>query len=87
MPTMNVSLTSEMVDFVESAVSSGDYVSASEVVRDAIRVLRHDKEAEDVKMHLLRREIERGLLQADREEFSSRSIDEIARSVLDGREV
>jgi antitoxin ParD1/3/4 len=87
MPTMSVSLTAEMVDFVEEEVSSGDYVSASEVVRDALRMMRHEKALEGVKLRLLRDEIDRGYEQARRGEFSGRSIDEIAQSVLKEREI
>lgn len=85
MPTMNVSLTAEMVEFVESEVSSGEYVSASEVVRDAIRLMRREKEREEAKLRLLREEIDRGYEQSERGEFSSRSIDEIVESVLNRR--
>ena len=46
MPTININLTAEMVEFVEAQIASGDYVSASEVVRDALRVLRHDRQSE-----------------------------------------
>jgi len=82
MPTMNVSLTTEMVDFVEGEVSSGEHVSASEVVRDALRMMRREKEVEEAKLRLLREEIDRGYEQAERGEFSDRSIDDIVRSVL-----
>jgi len=83
MPTMNVSLTAEMIEFVDSQVASGDYVSASEVVRDALRVLRHDRQNETLKLRLLRDEIALGLEDAEADRFSSRSVSEIAQSVLD----
>ncbi len=35
--TMNVNLSRDLYDFVKSAVKSGRYASASEVVRDALR--------------------------------------------------
>ena len=82
MPTMNVSLTSEMVKFVEDEVASGDYVSASEVVRDALRALRHDRDVEDVKLQLLREAVDIGLQEADEGKFSDRSIEEIGQDVL-----
>ncbi len=37
--TMNVNLTSQLEDFIHSKVKSGLYNSASEVVRDALRLL------------------------------------------------
>jgi antitoxin ParD1/3/4 len=83
MPTMNVSLTAEIVEFVESQVANGDYVSASEVVRDALRVMRHDRQNEALKLKLLRDEIERGYQDTEANRFSDRSVAEIAQSVLD----
>ena len=65
MPTLNVSLTAEFADFIDDAVASGDYVSASEVVREALRVLRDDKESEEVKLAMLRAAIGVGLDQAE----------------------
>jgi antitoxin ParD1/3/4 len=61
MPTMNVSLTDEMAHFVEDELGSGEYASASEVVRDALRLLRREKELEQEKLAVLRREIALGL--------------------------
>ena len=43
---MNVSLTPELEEFVSAKVSSGRYNSASEVVREALRLLEdHDQPA------------------------------------------
>ena len=36
---MNVSLTEELGEFVKAKVSSGRYTSASEVVREALRIM------------------------------------------------
>ena len=48
MPSMNVSLTSELMRTVQSKVESGLYNSASEVIRDALRQM-------DVNAELLNR--------------------------------
>jgi antitoxin ParD1/3/4 len=61
MATMNVSLSKAFVDFVNGEVASGEYGSASEVVRDALRLLRREKAAEQEKLAILRREIAIGL--------------------------
>jgi antitoxin ParD1/3/4 len=42
---MNVSLTDELSEFVKSKVSSGRYTSASEVVREALRIMEQTEEA------------------------------------------
>ncbi|PTM98748.1 type II toxin-antitoxin system ParD family antitoxin [Mycoplana dimorpha] len=84
MPTLNVSLTPEFADFIEEAVASGSYVSASEVVRDALRLMRDERESEAVKLAVLRNAVELGLAQSDRGEFSQRSVSEIFASVAAG---
>jgi antitoxin ParD1/3/4 len=83
MPTMNVSLTEEIADFVEDEVASGDYVSASEVVREALRIMKHDRETEAVKLALLQREVGRGLAEAEKGAFSNRTVREIFDAVGD----
>ncbi|SAK81664.1 CopG/Arc/MetJ family transcriptional regulator [Caballeronia glebae] len=37
---MSITLPNEMAEFVRTKVASGDYASDSEVLRDALRVLR-----------------------------------------------
>ncbi|HSV29605.1 MAG TPA: type II toxin-antitoxin system ParD family antitoxin [Candidatus Omnitrophota bacterium] len=81
MPTMNVSLSSEFVDFVDAEVASGDYGTASEVVRDALRLLRREKQARDEKLAILRREVALGCRQAENGEFSERSVTDIAAAI------
>lgn len=82
MPTMNVSLTDEMVKFVETQVAGGDYVSASEVVRDALRVLKHEREMEAEELRILREEIQIGIDAADRGEFSERTLEDMFQAAL-----
>lgn len=77
MPTLNVSLTPEFTDFIEEAVASGSYVSASEVVRDALRLMRQERESEAAKLALLRKAVDVGLSQSERGEFSDRSVTDI----------
>ena len=54
---MNVSLTPQLEDFVKDKVKSGRYSSASEVVREALRML----EERDRRLVELRKEIAIGL--------------------------
>lgn len=78
MATMNVSLPAELAAFVEGEVASGDYGTASEVVREALRGLRRDKASREEKLVVLRREVGVGLAQAREGRLSGRSIAEIA---------
>jgi antitoxin ParD1/3/4 len=78
MPTMNVSLPAELAAFVEHAVASGEYGTASEVVRDGIRLLRREQEAREEKLAVLRREVGIGVQQAREGRLSKRSAADIA---------
>ena len=82
MPTLNVNLTGSLADFVEAQIESGDYKSASEVVRDALRLLRDEHERAATKLEILRREIGKGVVEADKGQFSTRPAREIAAGVL-----
>lgn len=82
MATMNVSLPTPMVEFVEEMVASGGYSSSSEVVREALRLLRDERAVEHEKAMILRREIGIGLDQAHAGRFSDRTVAEIAESVM-----
>lgn len=81
MPTMNVSLSDEFVEFVEEEIASGEYGTASEVVRDALRILKREREARAEKLAILRREVAIGLEQMQKGRFSKRSVADIAASL------
>jgi antitoxin ParD1/3/4 len=81
MATMNISLPADVVDFVEREVDGGGYTSSSEVVREALRLLQHDKEREREKLAILRREIDIGLEAAAAGRFSRKTVSEIADKV------
>lgn len=81
MPTMNVSLPSELASFVEEEVESGEYGTASEVIRDGLRSLRHAKATREERAAVLRREVGRGIEQARAGKFSRRSVGDIAAAV------
>src|SRR4030095_11086589 len=65
-PSMNISLTPELDDFVTKKVNSGDYASASEVVREGLRLLKEFEELKRVQLQELRREISIGVKQLDK---------------------
>ncbi len=65
---MNVSLTPELETLVHDKVESGLYTSASEVVREALRLLRERDQIQQQRLAELRREVAVGLEQLDRGE-------------------
>jgi antitoxin ParD1/3/4 len=58
---MNVSLTKELEGFVNELVKSGMYFSASEVVRDGLRLLKEQEVLKKIKQEELRGEIMLGI--------------------------
>ena len=60
MPTMNISLTSELAELVNEKVTSGMYHSASEVIREGLRLLKEQDEIRRIRLEELRREIQKG---------------------------
>ncbi|MBD1544843.1 type II toxin-antitoxin system ParD family antitoxin [Roseibium aggregatum] len=81
MGTMNVSLPGDMIKFVEGEVAGGGYASSSEVIRDALRLLQHDKAIEQEKLAILRREVSIGLTDAAAGRFSTQTVGDIADEV------
>jgi antitoxin ParD1/3/4 len=71
---MNVSLTPELESLVNEKVASGLYNSASEVVREALRLLFEQEEVRRLRIEELRREIEVGadqIMQGKYKDYSS----------------
>ncbi len=77
---MNFSLTPSLEQFVRDRAESGDYNNASEVVREAIRLLKRAEERRALKMERLRAAIRDGDEALARGEFtdldSDRELDE-----------
>ena len=75
---MNVSLTPELEQYIRTKVDSGRYLSASEVVREALRLLEQkDKQPEE-----LRVEIQKGLDSGPSEPLNMEAIKAKARNRL-----
>jgi antitoxin ParD1/3/4 len=62
---MNVSLTPELENWVDEKVRTGRYASASEVIREALRLLEIDEAAKQRRLIDVRQKIDRGLEQLD----------------------
>ena len=80
---MNVSLTPELDALVKNKVASGLYNNASEVIREALRLLYEHDQLRVLKMELLKKELAVGLDALDRKDYATRSVDEVAQKVLD----
>jgi len=66
---MNVSLTPELDRFVAAKVESGRYTSASEVVREALRLLEDHDRARTAQISAFNNELGARLASLDRGEF------------------
>ena len=64
---MNVSLTQDLADLVRRKVESGLYKSASEVVREALRLLAEQDQLNAIRQEELRAQIAEGLRSAEEE--------------------
>ena len=65
MPTRNINLTEHFDDFVERQVSSGRYSNASEIVRDALRLLEEEEKERRAKLKALRQAAKQGFDEID----------------------
>ena len=66
---MNVSLTPELEKIVQKKVASGMYNSASEVIREGLRLLAEQDELREVRLAELRKKIDQGWESAQRGEL------------------
>lgn len=58
---MNVSLNPHFNEFINNLIASGQYNSASEVIREALRLLEQQKAAEQQTLEYFRSEIQKGI--------------------------
>lgn len=72
---MNVSLTPKLEGFVKAKVKTGDYNNASEVVREALRLLqREDDAVHERKVVRLRKALQAGLDGPDAVDFDIKKV-------------
>jgi antitoxin ParD1/3/4 len=65
MATLNISLTPELATLVKEKVTSGMYHSASEVIREGLRLLKEQDEIRRLRLNELKKEIAIGTEQLD----------------------
>jgi antitoxin ParD1/3/4 len=63
---MNINLTPELESLVHKKVKSGRYNSASEVVRDALRLFEDHERIREARLQAVRRKIDEGWAEAER---------------------
>jgi len=66
--SLNVSLTPELERFVQERVASGRYQTASEVVREGLRLLELQERDREAAHEALKAKLKRGVAQAERGE-------------------
>ena len=82
MPSMNISLTPELLHIVQDKVESGMYNNASEVVREAIRQLDMNSELlYQLKLTHLKKALEVGIRQAENGEVSPLTLQDVLREI------
>lgn len=77
---MNVNLTPQLEELVRSKVISGMYSSASEVVREALRLMDEQDRLRRVKLDGLRRELRKGLDSGASEQWDATAVKMKARA-------
>ena len=58
---MNVSLTNQLETYIQQKVATGMYNSASEVIREALRLMAEKDSEQAIKLAALRADLQQGL--------------------------
>jgi len=81
---MNVSLTPKLEDLVQAKLATGLYNSASEVIREALRLLEERDRLQQIRLDSLRSDIATGLQElghGDANEYDDKGLKALAKSV------
>ena len=71
MPTRNISLTKHFDEFVDETVGKGTYQNASEVVREAPRLLQTKQREDELKLENLRKAAAVGFADVERGRYTT----------------
>lgn len=77
MPTRNVSLTEHQDRFVDEALASGRYQSASEVMREALRLLERRESEDAARLARLKAAVAEGEAALERGDYEDVAGDEL----------
>jgi len=93
MPTQNVNLPDPLAAFIQNRVQSGRYQNASEVVRAALRLLEQRESEDELRLQILRRQVQEGFDALDRGAYTAFTpeqfdgwLEQARRQILDRRE-
>jgi len=81
--TKSIALTPHWGSWIDDQVKSGKYQSASEVVRDGLRALRHDQDRKAAELADIRTRIGKALEDADAGSFSTGTGEEAVRRAFE----
>lgn len=84
---LNVNLTPQLEEMVRTKVASGLYNSASEVVREALRLMERDDQVRAATLSQLRRDIQEGLDSGPAGELDVEDIKRRGRELLAAQKV
>ena len=84
---MNVNLTPQLEELVRSKVASGLYTSASEVVREALRLMDEQDRVRAVKFEQLRADVRRGLDSGQSSAWDAAQVKQHAKAKRAGKSV
>lgn len=82
---MNVSLTPELDKYVHSKVKSGRYNSASEVVREALRIMQDHESTRSLHLEEVRSKIQAGVDDLDNGRYIEGTADELFQNTISRR--
>ena len=82
---MNVNLTPQLEELVRSKVASGLYTSASEVVREALRLMEEQDRLREAKLAQLRNDMRQGLASGSSEPWDAAALKREARARRAGK--
>lgn len=77
---MNVNLTPQLEELVRSKVASGLYTSASEVVREALRLMEEQDRLREARLEQLRSDVRQGLASGPSESWDPAALKSTARA-------
>ncbi|MCW3062223.1 MAG: parD4 [Capsulimonas sp.] len=80
---MNISLTPELDNYVHEKVQTGMYHSASEVIREGLRLLKEQDKLRQARLEQLRSDVNLGVEQIARGEYTEHNTGDLSQ-VRDG---